>query len=153
QKELDEQRKNADEALKNTMTPEQIEAAAGRVHKAFKRVNMGKLFAAKFKLNSDFAGMSWEDQRGLMEHVFGGKTADGRRMGIYVSPAVGAWGKRQWHYKMLGRLVDTEGLTYEEGQDPSKEYTEDDGEEDKPYATRVHLPIQPIQSEVDSRAE
>jgi len=55
------------------------------------------------KANVPLEEMTYDDKRALVEAVFGGKTDDGKRMGVYVR-----WsddGKR-WRYRIDGHLMD-----------------------------------------------
>ena len=50
--------------------------------------------------------MTWEQKRTLVEDVFGGTTADGRRMGVYVAPIdlEPIRKRRRWRYEIRGRI-------------------------------------------------
>jgi hypothetical protein len=104
--------------LANTPTATEVKEAADRVATAFKKVNLAKMWATSFRLNNDLGGMSWEDRRALMQMVFSGKTPDGRRMGVYMAPAQGSRTKRQWSFRILGRLIDTDLMTFPDGYVP-----------------------------------
>ena len=50
--------------------------------------------------------MTWEQKRTLVQDVFGDKTPDGKRMGIYISPIDTEPNQknRRWRYEIRGRL-------------------------------------------------
>jgi DNA invertase Pin-like site-specific DNA recombinase len=58
--------------------------------------------------NRDIDGMTFEERRELMQLVFGGKTPDGKRLGVYVTLE----GKKP-KYRILGKLVDETGTVPE----------------------------------------
>jgi site-specific DNA recombinase len=79
-----------------------------------KRVRVSaKKAAIYYRVNRDFDGMSWEEKRQLAEMVFGGKTVDGSRMGVYVSsiPKFERKRPRHWAYEIRGHLIDGGGWT------------------------------------------
>ena len=84
---------------------ETIKAVAKRTASRFKYTNARKV--ARMRLaNNDFSGMPYEDKRQLVQAVFSGKTADGRKMGVWLT-----WdedGKR-WRFRIEGHLIDVEG--------------------------------------------
>jgi DNA invertase Pin-like site-specific DNA recombinase len=94
--------------LANAPTAAEVKEAAEQVSRAF---NQGKLWAMKMSINTNFDDMTWEEKHFLLRTVFSGTAPDGRRHGIYVSPAEGKRGHRQWAFRMLGRLVNWEGYT------------------------------------------
>jgi len=49
--------------------------------------------------------MTYEDKRALVEMVFSGKTAEGKRMGVYIE-----WNKQGWKFDIHGHLIDEKGL-------------------------------------------
>jgi DNA invertase Pin-like site-specific DNA recombinase len=103
-----------DAGLENVPTKEQLQAVAERVAAAVsgRRRTNARLCARTSEINTDFAGMAWEEKRSLAEMVFGGKTPDGKRMGIYIQWADGQESRRRktWLYRVLGRLIDEPGL-------------------------------------------
>jgi DNA invertase Pin-like site-specific DNA recombinase len=110
---LEEELKRIAGTLANVPTAEEVKKAAeqikDKVHKyANKRRGDAVLAAARDAANHDIDGMTWEERRALVQMVFGGKTADGRRLGVYVSwpetPA--AKGRpKEWNYRIEGRLA------------------------------------------------
>jgi DNA invertase Pin-like site-specific DNA recombinase len=86
------------------------------IKKVAKRVAAGaRAWAERVIANGDFDGMTWEERRALCQMVFGGKTRDGRRLGVYVtwddSGPTQAHVSRPWRYRVLGRLIDHWGVS------------------------------------------
>jgi hypothetical protein len=111
--------------LENVVDPEEVKRLAEQVGQGFKhRYVNAKLEAQKSKADSDLSGMSWEDKRALLQMVFAGKTADKKRMGVYVQRIPGrerGW-KQSWNYRILGRVtVDVCSSTVHPRPDP-REY-------------------------------
>jgi DNA invertase Pin-like site-specific DNA recombinase len=90
-----EEKESLGVVLQNLPSPEQVEEEARRASDSFKSANR------------DLAGMTYDEKRALIEMVFAGKTADGRRLGVYVRPGRA----REWGYRVLGRLVEAGGVT------------------------------------------
>jgi DNA invertase Pin-like site-specific DNA recombinase len=55
--------------------------------------------------NMHFERMTWEEKRQLVEMVFGGKTPEGQRLGVYIS-----WEGGEMKYRVVGRLVEGSGI-------------------------------------------
>jgi DNA invertase Pin-like site-specific DNA recombinase len=95
--------------LEDLPDPAEVKKLAGRVAGGMRR------WAREFKINNDFAGMTWDERRALCQTVFGGKTRDGRRLGVYVtwddSGPTQAHVQRPWRYRILGRLIDQFGTS------------------------------------------
>lgn len=108
--------------LENTPTPTQIRAVAEDVCSRFKRKRPTpadvRLNATKGVLNSDFSRMTWKDKKALLHQVFGGKTADGKRCGIYIS-----WDKsgKGYRWTMRGDIIQGSGI--EPGTDGQDDLT------------------------------
>jgi DNA invertase Pin-like site-specific DNA recombinase len=88
--------------LANVPSAQDIKAFAEKVTKRRVRVPLHKLVHSLSK--RDVKGMSYTEQRDLMQMVFGGKAPDGKRLGVYVE-----WQGKEWKYRILGRLIDTSG--------------------------------------------
>jgi site-specific DNA recombinase len=112
-------------ALRNTLTPEEVRAAAERASAGFRKhapLSM-KAWARKATLNHDYEVMAWEDARQLALMVFGGRTADGERLGVYVDCLTGrAWQRKTWRFRAVGRLTD------HWGRSPAPPYVDGDPE-------------------------
>jgi hypothetical protein len=97
--------------LESMPTAEQIQATGERLASKFHTLD----WFTTSTLNSDFAGMTYEDKRALVEMVFGGRTADGTKMGVWVSWVDGERDRKRgkrWRYRIVGHLAfDREGLT------------------------------------------
>lgn len=89
---LEEQGRLSD-FLSNRPSREQIELAS---KKAVACIGDGK----------PFSEMTWEEKRGLVQAVFGGKTPDGKRMGVYI-----AWNDDadDWTFDILGHVAEWRG--------------------------------------------
>jgi hypothetical protein len=108
--------KERDAALKDMegmLSPQEIKKIAEGFTGSFQKANLGRKWATQFKLNNNLDGMSWDERRSLLQMVFGGVMPDGRKMGVYVSPAEGERGQRTWPFRIMGRLVDLERQTNE----------------------------------------
>jgi site-specific DNA recombinase len=110
-KELEEVLATVSKQLETVPTPEQIQATGVRLASRFHTLD----FCTTTAINSDFAAMTYEDKRALVEMVFGGKTVDGTKMGVWVSWVAGQEDKKrkkQWRYRIVGHLsFDRNGLT------------------------------------------
>jgi len=96
---LEEEQLQLEASLVNVPTRGDVEATGRRVSSAFVRMN------ARIGLaNSDFSRMSWQQKRTLVQDVFGGKTLDGRRMGVYLERAADGF-----RYTIRGQLIDMTG--------------------------------------------
>jgi len=98
------------DTIENLPTPEGIMAKASEVAAQF-RLTDARLAATHRELNRNIDLMTWEQKRALVEMVFGGKTADGKRMGIHIEwlePAI--HGQRpRWRYSIVGHLINEDG--------------------------------------------
>jgi hypothetical protein len=78
------------------------EAVRGRVR---------KMADMRLELESDYRLMSDDDKRALCQTVFGGRTPDGKRMGVYVEPEAVEGGKVvRWAYTVRGHLIESSGF-------------------------------------------
>jgi DNA invertase Pin-like site-specific DNA recombinase len=111
-------------SLINLPDPSEVEAAADRLSRTVrrfltprgkvatedargvKRIDV-KMWAVVSTINGDRAGISWEDARALVQKVFAGRTADGRRMGVFVEGNRGSCRWPRWDYRLHGRLIDS----------------------------------------------
>ena len=115
--------------LDNVPTPAEVKAVASKVAKSFDWPRI-KLQAKKNILNHDIERMTWEEKRALVLLVFGGKTPDGKRMGVYVEWIAGQEKRKQkqWRYWLIGRLVHSTGTIprkpYRPEEDELAEYGE-----------------------------
>jgi site-specific DNA recombinase len=75
-------------------------------HVVAKRRRAGSWQRDTIRAAQDPEQMTWEQKRMLVEDVFGGKTPDGRRMGIYVTPvdAHPNMKNRRWKYEICGQI-------------------------------------------------
>lgn len=100
--------------LQHLPTVAEVQAAAEQMASAFrKRGWSDKVWAASERANLEFDRMTWEEARSLVQMVFAGKTADGKRMGICVDGNRGRRRSPSWGYRILGRLIDQWGDTSE----------------------------------------
>jgi site-specific DNA recombinase len=62
--------------------------------------------------NAAFDEMTFKERRELCQTVFSGKTAEGSRMGVWIS-----WDKsgKKWGYRIEGHLIDASGPVSKEG--------------------------------------
>jgi hypothetical protein len=84
-----------------------IKAKSAQIADQFKRKYSNVRLAAKIRLaNHAFDAMTYEEKRQLCQTVFSGKTADGRRMGVWLT-----WDKtgKKWRYEIHGHLIETGG--------------------------------------------
>jgi hypothetical protein len=88
--------------LANVPSTKEIERFAEKVTKRRAYLPRHRLIANLS--NGDLDGMTFEERRELLEMVFGGKTPDGKRLGVYVTLK----GKEP-SYRILGRLIDQQG--------------------------------------------
>jgi len=105
------------ERVDNEPTPESIRAVAKGVSAKFRERVDGKQNIKSRRANNAFDEMTWEEKRALAETVFSGKTADGRRMGVYVKRIDGQkkFGPKRWKYTILGHLIEIETGTMTQG--------------------------------------
>jgi DNA invertase Pin-like site-specific DNA recombinase len=105
-------------SLENVPTPEQVREAAEKVSAGFGKMRKSMMSAHDWaqtmlaeQANYDPGLAGWEDRRALAEMVFGGKTAEGKRMGVYVEWLEGQEGRRHkvCRYRVVGRLIDQWG--------------------------------------------
>ncbi|MFT3784344.1 MAG: recombinase family protein [Nibricoccus sp.] len=59
--------------------------------------------------NHAFETMTWKDKRALVEKVFGGKAADGTRLGVYIE-WVPSEGPNQWRFRIAGHVAEMAGV-------------------------------------------
>ncbi len=105
---LSEEWQRLDDSLDNVPTPEEIRAIAKQLAEhSKKRVVSAKWRATRRHIDHAFAEMTWDERRSLVEKVFGGKTPDGKRMGVYIERADGK--PTRWNYVIRGNLIDVEG--------------------------------------------
>jgi hypothetical protein len=114
-----------------------------------------KKAAAVRTANRHFDKMTWDEKRHLCEQVFGGKTPDGKRQGVYISwhQAKGEW---IWKYTVKGQ-VNAGATTPVDGMALDEYYQENPLAYDDTYETGdketltksgTYSPI-PSQSKVD----
>ena len=104
--------------LENVPGPEAIKAISDQVHEGFEKwklrrpMTSPRLVATVSGFNSDLAGMSWEDQRSLVERVFGGTTVDGKPMGVYITWSDNKIGNssRPWRFTIDGQFIQQSDL-------------------------------------------
>ena len=103
---LEAERSRVLENLGSQPNTKEIKEVAKKVAARFKRYTNIKLMLAKKYANSEFDEMTEAEKKKLLELVFSGKTADGRRMGVYIE-----WtGKNSWRFSIHGHFVDETGL-------------------------------------------
>ena len=100
--------------LQNVPTPEGIRVVSAKIAAKFEKYRYTDA-SQKAKVrhaNHALDEMTWEDQRALVETVFGGKTAEGKRMGIRIKwiddPKRTKRGFK-WKYRIDGKLMDEAG--------------------------------------------
>jgi site-specific DNA recombinase len=115
---LQEERGRLDDYLANRPNPEQIKVAA-------------KQAVASIDKGQPFTRMSWEDQRALVEMLFSGRTADGKRMGVYLS-----WNEdaSDWTFSIIGHLF--EWRDYHRLSDRKRAFMREVLDEDGPVSDR-----------------
>ena len=93
-------------SIDNCPSPKSIEKASKRIANQFgsKTVNVRLMLAKKYA-NREFDKMTYSEKRAFVKNVFSGKTADGKRMGVYVH-----WNKDGWKFDIKGQLIDETGL-------------------------------------------
>jgi site-specific DNA recombinase len=82
--------------LENIPSAREVKEAADRIVRA----------ATIAVANWHFDKMTWTEKRKLVQMVFTGKTADGKRHGVYISWIDGMEKKRrkEWRFRIVGRL-------------------------------------------------
>jgi DNA invertase Pin-like site-specific DNA recombinase len=113
---LIEQLASVDRELASIPTATDVQETADRLSYQFNTLFATSDFWAESAIiNSDFQGMSLEDRRSLAEMVFSGTTADGKRMGVWISWVDGQEAtkrKKRWKYRIVGHLsFDRKGFT------------------------------------------
>jgi hypothetical protein len=98
----------------DTPTAEQVEQAADSVAGAFKE--WSRPWCKIDRANTSIERMPFEERRRLCQLVFGGKDAQGRRLGVYVARDGDGWRYRiRGHFiKEWGRLFPAVGLRDED---------------------------------------
>ena len=99
--------------LQNVPSPKDIQSAADELYVS------PRLAAIADHLNRSPELMSWKERRELIEWVFGGKTGDGRKMGVYIRWLDGQEirRKKKWHYTLRGHVISKLGA-YRTGRVP-----------------------------------
>ena len=104
-----------EEELGNVPDKATVEAVAKQIAGGRRRGNRGnrKINREKQQANRNYDSMSWDEKRELCQIVFGGKLADGRRMGVYVERIEGQpkHGPKDWKFHIHGNLIDEWGGT------------------------------------------
>ena len=105
---LSEESGRLEVSLASILDAQQIKVTAQHVATLFKGQRMGsaKLWAKKASANEDIDKMTWEEKRTLAELVFGGRSSNGERLGIYVERIDG---QRTWRYAIHGHLINMWG--------------------------------------------
>ncbi len=103
--ELRDQEANDKKRLQHILDQLDGVPSAESVHKAaeYASARMGALRAS----TNDYHDMTWEEKRALVEMVFGGKTPDGSRCGVYISWKLGPNRKARWKYSIRGAINET----------------------------------------------
>ena len=94
-------------SLENIASPESIEEMSGLVAGKFRRYSDPVLRAKIKHADHHLDEMTWDERRALAQMVFSGKTADGKRMGIYIEGIDGQNERRrkQWKYTIRGHFI------------------------------------------------
>ena len=92
-------------SISNRPDPDKVKEISKKVSAHFRKRVDAKLVAKKRLANHEYELMTDKEKRALVEMVFGGKTLDGRRMGVYIE-----WNEEGWKYNIHGHLIDKEGL-------------------------------------------
>ena len=95
-----EKLKEINNHLDNSPSPANIKKASKNISSQLVKLRLAKKYA-----NRQFDKMTYDEKRTLVESVFSGKTADGKRMGVYV-----CWNKDSWTFDIKGRFIDESGL-------------------------------------------
>lgn len=98
-------------SLEHVPTPATVKNTAERFSDKFISYSNAWLVETCAEADRRYDRMTQEEKRSLAEMVFGGKTPDGRRMGIYVQ-----WPEEQrksnwkrWNYSLWGHLIEDDG--------------------------------------------
>jgi hypothetical protein len=107
---LEDDSRTLSRQIADAPTAEQVREAAERVAQSVRKIVYAD--AVEIAQRARAAGLKPDDARDLLRRVFGGKTPDGRRMGVYVGTPVDARKRgKVWTYRILGRLIDRKGTT------------------------------------------
>jgi DNA invertase Pin-like site-specific DNA recombinase len=104
---LREELEQINAALEHVPTPEAIDAFCKRMEAALKKIH---------RANHNPEDMTWKQRRALAETVFGGKTPEGKRMGVYVEwiDAQEKKRRKEWKFTIRGQLNPAESLASDE---------------------------------------
>jgi len=110
---LEAERRLLNDELAHVPSREAITAAGVMIAGQFARYTNAKAVAKGRHANAVFEEMTYAEKRELCQAVFSGQTADGRRMGIWVT-----WSDdgKKWRYQIDGHLIDTSGPLPEVGK-------------------------------------
>jgi hypothetical protein len=86
--------------LENVPDPDAVREVANKIARSYSNPKL----VAKYSYHSN---LSWDEQRQLLELVFGGTTADGKRMGVYIYWKEGKQRSRRWTYSIVGTINET----------------------------------------------
>lgn len=91
--------------LQNRIDPKDLNRLSQDIEKQFKSMKNKLKLNIKHALHA-YDEMTWDDKRNLLETVLGGKTRDGKRMGVYIN-----WkDKDNWSFSIHGQFIDRTGL-------------------------------------------
>jgi hypothetical protein len=95
----------------NLPTPHVVKEFAVKVAGKFCKYVDARRMAKVITANTKPERATWDEKRALVEMVFSGRTAEGKRMGVYVEWIDGQEARRQkaWRYSVHGRLIDVVG--------------------------------------------
>ena len=89
-----------DKELANKPDPQAIKETAALVSGRLIKYSSIEQYLAN---NSPIEDMSWDDQRALVQKVFGGKSADGERLGVYLTKHPKK--PRTWTFEIRGNFI------------------------------------------------
>jgi site-specific DNA recombinase len=99
--------------LENVPTPAKIKEVSRQISARFgNRPRLSaRLWARTETINECVDNMTWDEKRALAEMVFGGKTPENKRMGIFITWVDGPRRKqhKNWKYIIKGHLIDEKG--------------------------------------------
>jgi hypothetical protein len=100
------------QSVDHVPSPAKIRQAAESVANCVRQFRSARVTAKLHDLNSVIEAMTWDERRHLAEMVFGGKTADGKRMGIYIEWPTNKADEAlpKWRYTIHGHLIEETGV-------------------------------------------
>jgi site-specific DNA recombinase len=111
EKRLKERKQRLEDELAHVPSAESIKAFSIEVGGIMHRYADNRLARKIADIKTSLKKMSYNERRQLCQSVFAGKTADGRRMGIWIT-----WNDtgKDWNYRIEGRLISKTGAGTDE---------------------------------------